>query len=73
MRLQTRLVRPVLSASIVSPERLATRTFLPSAKNLEADARRLAVLGIGNGEVRQVDRRFLGDDAALRVCWVWRW
>src|SRR4029077_11349065 len=31
----------------------------------EADPGRLAVLGIGERDVRQVDRRFLGNDAAL--------
>src|SRR4029079_7315425 len=34
-------------------------------KELEADARRLAVLGVLDGKVRNVDRRLLGDDAAL--------
>src|SRR5580704_6440085 len=33
--------------------------------DLEADAGRLAVLGIGDGDVRQVHRRLLGNDAAL--------
>ena len=35
------------------------------AHDLEADAGRLAVLRIGERDVRQVDRRFLGDDAAF--------
>src|SRR3954462_10796215 len=35
------------------------------ADDLEADAGRLAVLRIGNREVRQMNRRFLGDDAAV--------
>src|SRR6266567_3266769 len=35
------------------------------ADNLEADTGRLAVLRIGNREVRQVNRRFLGDDPAF--------
>src|SRR5436309_560603 len=35
------------------------------ADELEADARRLAVLGVGDRQIRQVDRRLLGDDAAL--------
>src|ERR1700754_842408 len=35
------------------------------AHELESDACRLAVLRIGNRNVGQVDRRLLGDDAAL--------
>src|SRR5437667_190463 len=35
------------------------------ADDLEADAGRLAVLRIGDCEVRQVNRRFLGNDAAF--------
>src|SRR5579884_2793405 len=34
-------------------------------ESLETDAGRLAVLGIGEGNVGQVDRQFLADDAAL--------
>src|SRR6185295_19434527 len=34
-------------------------------EQLEADARRLAVLGILQRQVRQMDRRLLGDDPAL--------
>ena len=51
--------------SITSPERLATRTLRPSSRILKPDARRLAVLGIGDRQIGQVDRRLLGDDAAL--------
>src|SRR4029077_10310365 len=35
---------------------------------LEADPGRLAVLGIGERDVGQVDRQLLGDDAALLLC-----
>src|SRR5580765_5233609 len=35
------------------------------ADGLETDARRLAVLGIGQRDIGQVDRHLLGDDAAL--------
>src|SRR5436190_194202 len=35
--------------------------------NLPADAGRLAVLGIGIGDIGEVDRRLLGDDAAFRL------
>ena len=41
------------------------RTLAAVAADLEADARRLAVLGIGDCDIRQVDRQLLGDDAAL--------
>ena len=44
-------------------------------ENLEADARRLAVLGIGDRQIGQLDRRFLREDAALgllRSGLVWR-
>jgi hypothetical protein len=34
-------------------------------ENLEADAGGLAGLGIGDRQIRQMDRRFLGDDPAL--------
>src|SRR5580704_13398552 len=37
------------------------------ARELETDSRRLAVLGIGNGDIRQMHRQLLGDDAALRA------
>src|SRR5262245_36554884 len=37
------------------------------AHELESDARRLAVLGIGERQIRQVDRSLLGDDPALLV------
>src|SRR4029077_5682827 len=35
------------------------------ADKLEADARRLAVLGIGERHIRQMDRRLIGDNAAF--------
>src|SRR5262249_34727590 len=39
--------------------------IVPCADRLETDARRLAVLGIGERDVGQMDRQLLGDDAAL--------
>src|SRR6202035_4679821 len=38
---------------------------VPLAFELEPDPRRLAILRIGQRDVREMDRRLLGDDAAL--------
>src|SRR5712672_3625164 len=50
------------SRTLGDPDLLAVRP------ELEADAGRLAVLGIGDRDVGQVDRQLLGDDAALLLC-----
>src|SRR5215470_7417201 len=57
----------------VSAIDLGSRTFgdpdlRAVVPDLEADAGRLAVLGIGDRDVGQVDRQLLGDDAALLLC-----
>src|SRR6202023_4289082 len=49
------------SRTLGYPDLLAVRL------DLEADAGRLAVLGIGQCDVRQVDGELLGDNAALLV------
>src|SRR5215470_8657955 len=47
------------SRTLGDPDLLAVRL------DLEADAGRLAVLGIGDRDVGQMDRQLLGDDAAF--------
>ena len=59
------LVASSSQPSIRSPERLATRTFRPSSRILKPTRVGLPVLGSSDRQIRQMDRRFLGDDPAL--------
>src|SRR3712207_5511097 len=59
----------VLVSGIDQISRTLRKANLASViQNLESDPGRLAVAGIGHRQVGQVDRRLLGDDAALLVC-----
>ena len=65
--LQARRVGPSAQPSIISPDLAATRTFLPSARPRSGRGVGLAVLGVGDRDLRHVQRRFLALDPALRV------
>src|ERR1043165_1967853 len=54
-----------LASAIDGRSRTLGHTDLLVAVDLEADAGRLAVLGVGDRDVRQMDRGFLGDDAGF--------
>src|SRR5689334_2078709 len=54
-----------LSAIDLNSRTLGHPHLLAAAQHLEADPRRLAVLRIGERQVRQVDRPLLRNDAAL--------
>jgi hypothetical protein len=56
----------ICQPSIFSPDFTATRTFLPSLVSKRTRVG-LAVLGIGNADLRDVHRRLAAVDAALRV------
>src|SRR5208283_4739983 len=57
---------PVLASAIDHVSRALGETDLAAViENLEADTRGLAILGIGNRNVRQLNGGFLGDDAAF--------
>src|SRR5208337_3659087 len=57
---------PVLASAIDHVSRALGETNLAAViENLEADTRGLAVLGIGNRNVRQLNGGFLGNDAAF--------
>src|SRR5215831_11237836 len=57
-----------VSAIDLGSRTLGYSDLLAVRLDLEADPGRLAVLRIGERDVRQVDRQLLGDDAALLLC-----